>query len=115
MFRPLCLAAFIALAIPATADVMQCSGSHPNWSADLNGETATFQLRERVQEYDVKLTTPALNDPDTTAYTLIGATDTAILIVHPGRCNTAENIAHILTQDRSEAVLLTGCCRIPPE
>ena len=115
MLRTLSLAALIALATPAWADVMQCSGSHPNWNADLNGAVATFQLRDRLQEYDVKLTTPAQNDPDTTAYTLIGATDTAILIVHPGRCNTAENIAHILTQDRTNAILLTGCCRIPPE
>lgn len=115
MLRTPTFTALLALATPATADAMQCSGSHPNWNADLNGEIATFQLRDRVQEYDVKLTTPAINDPDTTAYTLIGPADTAILIVHPGRCNTAENIAHILTQDRSEAILLTGCCRILPE
>ena len=115
MIRIAALSAALLASNAALADEMHCTGTHPNWQAELNGDTATFQLRERKGDYDVKLTTIAENDPDTTAYTLIGKTDTAILIVHPGRCNTADHIAHILTQDRSEAILLTGCCRISPE
>lgn len=109
------LFASLCLVSPALADTMTCTGTHPNWQAELNGADATFTLRERSGDYSVELTTPAKNDPDTVAYTLISQTDTAILIVHPGRCNTADNIAHILTQERSEAILLTGCCRLPPE
>jgi uncharacterized membrane protein len=115
MFRTLALVALTVSATAALADTMHCTGTQPNWQIELNGSEATFQLRERKGDYTVELTTPAKNDPDTTAYTLIGATDTAILIVHPGRCNTADHIAHILTQERSEAILLTGCCRLPPE
>lgn len=115
MFKPLALCAAATLAFPALADVMQCSGTRPNWQAELNGDTATFTLRDRTGDFAIKLTTPAKNDPDTTAYTLIGDTDTAILIVSAGRCNTSDHIAQILTQDRSEAILLTGCCTLPPE
>lgn len=115
MIRTIIYCALLALALPVRADGIHCTGSHPNWLAELDGDTATFQLRDRKGDYTVELTTPAKNDPDTTAYTLIGAVDTAILIVHPGRCNTADHVAHVLTQERSEAILLTGCCRLPPE
>lgn len=115
MLRALLLTSAFCISSPSVADTLQCSGFMPNWQAELTGDIATFTLRERTGDYEVKLTTPAQNDPDTTAYTLIGATDTAILIVHPGRCNTADHIAHVLTQERSEAILLTGCCRLPPE
>ena len=115
MLRSLFIFALITAFAPVRAAVLTCTGSHPNWQATLNGSEATFTLRERAGDYSVELVTPATNDPDTTAYTLIGATDTAILIVHPGRCNTADHIAHVLTQERSEAILLTGCCTLPPE
>lgn len=115
MFKPLALAATATLATPAFADVMQCTGSHPNWRAELNGDTATFTLRERTGDYAIKLVTPAKNDPDTTAYTLIGTTDTAILIVSASRCNTSDYTANVLTQERAEAILLTSCCTLPPE
>ncbi len=115
MLRALLLLPALSLASPSGATNLQCFGTLPNWEANLDGTAATFTLRDRTGDYEVKLTTPAKNDPDTTAYTLIGATDTAILIVHPGRCNTADHIAHVLTQERSEAILLTGCCRLPLE
>ncbi len=115
MTRSFILLGLLCWSIPATADTLHCTGSHPNWQAELDGSNATFTLRERKNDYTVELVTTAKNDPDTTAYTLIGAVDTAILIVHPGRCNTADHVAHVLTQERSEAILLTGCCRLPPE
>ena len=109
------LALLCAAAVPAHAAQLTCFGSNPNWQAVLNGPSATFQLRDRAGDFQVRLTTPAKNDPNTTAYTLIGDTDTAIVIVSPARCNTLNLQAHVLTQERSEAILLSGCCRITEE
>ena len=97
------------------AEPLHCFGTAPNWAVELGQETARVQLRERVGTYQLRLTTPAKNDPETTAYTLIGDTDTAILIAHPGQCNTLSIQAHLLTQDRNEAILLSGCCRATNE
>ena len=116
MFHPraLCLLSLI-VSVPAAATQLSCTGTDPNWRAAIDGKTASFQLRDRAGDYKIELTTPALNDPDTTAYTFIGTTDTAILIVSRARCNTVDHTAQILTQERSEAILLTGCCRVLSE
>ena len=107
--------ALLSLATPSLADILHCTGTQTNWQAKLADDTATFQLLDRVGDYTVELTTPAKNDPVTKAYTLVGNIDTAILIVSPGRCNTADHTAYVLTQERSEAILLTGCCRLQSE
>lgn len=108
------LTAFIAPTAVASQNML-CNGSNPTWQAQVDGNTALITLRDRTGEYDLRLTTPSKNDPDTVAYTFIGATDTAILLVHPARCNTADITAHMMTQDRAEAVLLTGCCTVPTQ
>lgn len=115
MLRTLTYCTLLAAAAPSFGATLSCTGTQPNWQAQVEGDTATFQLRDRAGDYSVELVTPAKDDPETIAYTLIGSTDTAILITFPSRCNTAAITAHVLTQDRAEAVLLTGCCTAAPQ
>lgn len=92
------------------AQALTCAGTNPNWTASLTGGTAKFRYLEREGSYTIPLTTPAINNAETIAYTLISDFDTAILLVHPGACNGFESQAHVMTQDRGEAILLSGCC-----
>lgn len=102
---------------PAT-QALTCWGAAPNWRitlGTLGDNTATFQLRDKTGTFTLPHTATALNDPDTTAYTLIGSSDTAILLVHPGRCNSQNLTAHVMTQDHGTAILLSGCCQKAPQ
>lgn len=102
----------IVFALPAVAEApaLHCAGTAPDWRVELTGDSARFSLRDRSSSYDIPHTAEALNEPGVVAYTLIGAMDTAILVVTPQDCNTDTLAAHLLTQDGEEAILLTGCC-----
>lgn len=76
----------------------------------IEGEAATLTLANEEKTYDVRLATKALNEQETVAYTLIGARDTAILIVFPASCNANTHAAHLLTQQNQSPILITGCC-----
>lgn len=106
--------ACLIVCLPAAAGAdLACSGDAPVWHADIRGETATLTFRGAARDFDIPSVVEALNDPDVRAYSLIGNRDTAILIVAPGRCNATDLTGHLLTQENSTPVVLTGCCTRP--
>lgn len=114
MFRwmfPVAATAFALLPVTAAfGAALSCAGTQPNWSVDVTGDRAQVRFRGLDAPFTIPHRATALNDPEVTAYTMIGETVTAILIVTPGQCNSSDLSAHLLTQDRSTPVLLTGCC-----
>ena len=107
--------ALATLATAALSETLICTGTDPNWQIDLGEDRAQFKYRDRDGDFKLPHTASALNDPETKAYTLIGDTVTAILITYPATCNQDDIAAQVLTQDRSQAILLTGCCRKAPQ
>ncbi len=99
-----------------------CGGVEPFWSLEFHDERALFTAPD-VQDidYEIALRTPAQGRPDPVAITLISRRDTALAIIATRSCgDTMSDIVHpysaeILTQRNSEAIMLTGCCRMRPK
>ncbi|MEM8840897.1 MAG: hypothetical protein AAGD47_03890 [Pseudomonadota bacterium] len=119
-------AALIATALPAVAQQatppLLCGGADPVWNLVLDDGRGTYTSPELpdATAYDVRLSTPAQGRDWPRALTLIGPRDTAIVLLDRARCAGAgapgdqPYTAHLMTQRGTEAILLTGCCRLKP-
>jgi len=98
---------------PAGAEAYACQGTAPDWRLDVAAGTARLVFPAPT-EMRVRLTTPAQGRDWPRALTLIGARDTAILVLTRGTCRVAGQdrplFAHVLTQRGQTPILLTGCC-----
>ncbi|SLN15616.1 hypothetical protein [Pseudooctadecabacter jejudonensis] len=101
---------------PAVAQTLDlaCTGTAPDWSLTLNGETVEFDYR-RTSDLTLMLDTPAVGEAAPRALTLIGRGDSAILILEKtDACRFGTDAggydAMVLTQRGETPVLLTGCC-----
>lgn len=117
--------ALCALAVSATfanagerPEMLLCGGLEPSWSLEIGTETALYSAPDSAEiSYTIPLITPAEGRPWPRALTLLAPQDTAIAIIRPHECSdTMSDRAYewaidVLTQRRSEAILLTGCCR----
>ena len=98
-----------------------CEGENPFWTLELDTVSAVFQRTgNTLRAFDVPLVAIAQGRTDPKTYSLINlsAADTAIVTIRNSICsnNVTQTIApmtiDILTQEGSEAVLLTGCCTV---
>lgn len=114
--------AMLLLAAPAVAQdrpaQLLCGGVEPFWSLEIGAETALYTAPDSADiEYTIPLTTPAEGRVWPRALTLLAEQDTAIAIIRPATCSDSmsdreyEWTVDVLTQRRSEAIVLTGCCR----
>ena len=111
------------LALSAQADghdrpALLCGGAEPFWSLEIGADAALFTAPDSADiMYDIPLSTPADGRVWPRALTLTAPQDTAIAILRPAACldtlsdQTNGWTIDLLTQRRSEAILLTGCCR----
>ena len=117
--------AFCAAPLTALGDdarpALLCGGVEPFWSLELGTEGALFSTPDRQIDYTIPDERPALGRFWPRALTLIAPADTAIAILRPETCgDTMSDIEFdwmidLLTQERGEAVMFTGCCRAAPE
>ena len=117
LFRATCLALLIAS--PAQAQVLQCFGENPDWKLGLGKEKADF-IYQRHINFDIPLITKAREGREfPRAFTLTAPGETAIVLIDRDACTfDAQDFpasVDILTQDGSEAIILTGCCAVLPE
>ncbi|RMD90350.1 MAG: hypothetical protein D6811_10800 [Alphaproteobacteria bacterium] len=90
-----------------------CSGERPRWQLRIEGDKARFSFPLPV-EMEIPHRTTALGREGADApqaMTLIGARDTAIVILTPGSCAGGTMGAVVLTQRADDPVMLVGCCR----
>ena len=118
--------ALLLLAGTAAADEVPpllCGGVEPSWGisiAEGRGAYTTPEIPDPVT-YDIPLITKAEGRPWPRIVTLIGRGDTALLVLNQRQCSdTMSDIdfpyeALLLTQRGTEAIALTGCCRLKPE
>lgn len=106
-----------ALALPlcagAAAAELTCGGVEPDWRLDLAEDSAVFDFL-RDGTFEVPQMSMAKGADLPRAYTLIADFDTAIVIVADGPCSSGDLRAHVLTQQGTEPVILTGCCTGTP-
>ena len=96
-----------ATAVLADDLSLACAGK--DWSLDLAGDRGTLMFPEAV-EMDLMLTTPAHGLDWPKALTLVGARDTAIVILDEVSCGNGTHEAQVLTQRGQTPYFLTGCC-----
>lgn len=121
------LTVILAIATPALAaeDAMPpllCGGTDPVWNLVLDDGRGAYTSPEQPDAiaYDVRLTTPAEGRAWPRALTLIGPRDTAIVLLDRSQCGITGSdrdhpyAAHLMTQRGTDAILLTGCCRLKP-
>lgn len=97
----------------ATLPPLTCFGSEPEWKLSLTQDSAQMKF-----VFDTVLDIPLITTPDgrtnPRAFTLIGETDTAILLLNERVCRAEGEShpyeAHVLTQRNQTPVLLVGCC-----
>lgn len=117
----------ILVATPLMADEtplppLLCGGAEPFWNLTLQEGRGAYSTPEEPDAitYDVRLTTPAEGRIWPRALTLIGPRDTAIVLLNERQCSDTMSdfdypyAADLMTQRGTEAILLTGCCRIAP-
>ena len=115
--RATCLAVLIAT--PLQAQVLQCFGEKPDWKLGLGKESADFVYQRQIN-FDVPLITKAREGRAfPRAFTLTAPGETAIVLIDRDACLIGSTSypasVDILTQDGSEAIILTGCCVALPE
>lgn len=109
----LALAASRAALPAASLERLGCSGVAPAWTLTLDGDAARFAMPESgrpVTRMQVMQRSAAEGRDWPRAMTLIGKTDTAILLLEREPCGAAPVRAHVLTQQGQRPILLTGCC-----
>lgn len=111
-------AAFVLLmvALPTQAqNTIECQGVLPGWSLSIDGTEASLTTDED-KELQVLDQTQAEGRDWPRALTLVGGTNTAILIIEHEMCQINEATqpfqAQVLTQIGTVPVLLTGCCTV---
>ncbi|MEL6477285.1 MAG: hypothetical protein AAFR17_08145 [Pseudomonadota bacterium] len=120
------LLALLALAAPASsAEPMPpliCGGVEPFWDLRIAGDRATYATPElqTALSFDIPHRSIAEGRVWPRALSLIGPRDSAVAVIDRRSCSdtasdrTHPYAAHLLTQRRGEAILLTGCCRLAP-
>lgn len=112
-----------AAADVATVPPLICGGVEPSWTVTIADGRGTFATPAQPDPtlYDIPLITKAEGRPWPRVITLIGRGDTALVIINERQCTDtmSDEIypyeATLLTQRRSEAIALTGCCRLKPD
>lgn len=98
----------------ALAGDISCTGSDPTWDISITGESANFTFGKSVD-----LTIPQRGSAENRDWpqvlTLLGGSDTAILILHQRQCGTEQVTAWpieatVLTQRSESPIVLSGCC-----
>jgi uncharacterized membrane protein len=114
----LVLASMATFADAAERPALLCGGVEPSWSLEIGEETALYTAPDSADiAYEIKLITEAEGRQWPQALTLLAPQDTAIAIMRPRACSDTmsdqdyEWTIDVLTQRRSQAILLTGCCR----
>jgi len=100
-----------------------CGGGEPGWSLEINADDALYSAPDTDPiTYAIPLVTKAEGRSWPQVLTLLADRDTAIAILRPAQCsdtmsdNRFDWMIDVLTQRNSEAIALTGCCRLrPPE
>ena len=110
---------FSLIAAPLSADVLQCFGEGPDWKLGLGESHADFVYQRQIR-FEIPLVTKARDGRAyPRAFTLTAPGETAIVLVDRDTCQhegvTYNASVDILTQDGSEAIILTGCCASLPE
>ena len=108
------LIAALACASPLYAtDSWQCIGDAPDWRLDFDTAQARFVFPAPT-EMEVVQHSAAEGRDWPRAFTLIGARDTAIVVLEDQTCTTSGGPQplqiHVLTQRGQTPILLTGCC-----
>lgn len=111
----ICISALFASAASAEEPFL-CSGENPDWKLGLGTETADFKYKIQIK-MDIPHMTAAENRDWPKAYTLIGRDATAVVILNRMVCEIGDTdyplTVHVLTQDGTAAIMLTGCCQDP--
>lgn len=96
------------------APVIQCRGEAPRWKLGLGEAFADFTYKDRQIRLEVPQRARAEGRDWPRAYTLVGRTDTAIVVLDRDACRAEGRdypvSADVLTQDGTRAILLSGCC-----
>lgn len=103
MFRIL-LPLFLGLAGPSLAQSFDCRGEDPLWLLQMDPQEGFFEFRGEKTRFDVPAITEPLNAGGPVGYTLVSDFDSLIVLLY-----TDLNVT-LLTQDRSEPVILAGQC-----
>ncbi|MDJ0825502.1 MAG: hypothetical protein QNJ16_08375 [Rhodobacter sp.] len=107
---PLLGLVLLSLPAAAAAESYTCSGSAPAWRLRFDDVQARLEFPAPT-EMEVKTAVPAEGADWPRAFTLIGARDTAIVLLEREACGAdARFRAHVLTQRAQTPILLTGCC-----
>ena len=115
------LAALFQTAAAKERPPLLCGGVEPFWSLEINEEDALYSAPDTDPiTYSIPLITKAEGRDWPRVLTLLAQRDTAIAVLRPLQCSdTMSDIdfdwtIDILTQRNSEAIALTGCCRLRP-
>ena len=115
IIRPsILLATLLALAHPALADAMQCYGTLPAWSLSLTDGQSVLTTDRNIPMEVMDITTAEGDRDWPRALTLVGRSDTAIVLIDQEACQLNSRDypyqAQVLTQYGTVPILLTGCC-----
>lgn len=115
--RALPATACLVLALPVSAaEDWRCAGVNPDWTLRIDAAQGAFDFPART-ELEVMDSRRAENRDWPLALTLIGARDTAILLIEPGACTAGDATlpyrATVLTQRVQTPLVLVGCCAAP--
>lgn len=123
MIRVAALAALMTTgaAIAEQHPPLLCGGVEPFWSLEIEDEAAVFTAPDVEQiDYAIPHIAKAEGRPWPQVMTLLAQRDTALAIVRPMQCSDTMSdtafdwMIDVLTQKSSEAIALTGCCRLRP-
>ncbi|MFY0691104.1 MAG: hypothetical protein JXR14_04185 [Paracoccaceae bacterium] len=94
---------------------LACDGADPDWSLTLHGAQAELNYGG-ASVLDIPQQSSAEGRDWPKVLTLVGQQDTAIVVLHPRRCDNALVTAYpieatVLTQRGQSPVVLSGCCR----
>ena len=98
-----------ALPPVASAGGFECRGEAPDWRLSLDADTATLVFPAPTA-MEVMLETRPQGADWPRAFTLVGARDTAIVLVEREACGALPYRARVFTQRGQTPMLLTGCC-----
>ncbi len=94
---------------------MRCEGTTPDWRLAILGAEARLYYPSETQ-MEIPHSTRAEGREWPQALSLIGARDTAIVILNQRDCTIAADTfafeAQILTQRGQTPILLSGCCAV---
>ena len=91
---------------------LECSGDDPSWTLEKDGVTARYTYRGQTKDFDIPHFTTSEGRDTPIAYTLVSDFDSAIFLVDaPNGVNMLPISALLMTQDRSQPIMLAGSCK----